>query len=178
MANATLAPFFSKYPYSSDVQSYSYGWTNLHPDYLLINQMLDMKRYSYTYMIVEPTAAAARIGEVELIDIPIPPETLAFEAYLVPKGAILDREQHFAGSAVWLGLNRTTRECERCRVTRTNIKIDISDYLKDNAITKANIDTYTLVIEGAGRLVAAADGYKRYSQEGLVHDGSVKVVLD
>ena len=175
---STLAPFFHKYPYSTDGPNYTYGWANSHPDYLQIHQILDMRRYLYTYKIVEPTAAATPVGAVELIDIPIPIETLAIEVYLTPKGAVLDREQHFAGSSVWLGLNRETRECARCRITRTNIKIDISEYLKENAITATNIDTYTLVIEGAGRLIAAADGYRRYTQSALVQDGSVRLLFE
>jgi hypothetical protein len=174
---ATLAPFFKQYPYGSDAQCYRYGWQNAHPEYLLINEMLDMKRYRYSYDLIKPRALSESTGFVELIDIPIPQETVSIDVYLRPNSEPLDRDRHFAGSAVWFGLNRATRECGRCRVTRTNLKIEIGDYLKENSITQTNFTNYTLVIEGTGRLILGSSGYKQYMQEELIRDGSVKLVL-
>ena len=136
--------------------------------------MLDMKRYRYNYNLIKPAPFNESTGFVELIDIPIPQETVSINVYLRPNNEPLDRDLHFAGSSVWFGLNRTMRECGRCRVTRTNIKIEIDDYVEENSITQADIVNYSLVIEGIGRLIA---GYKQYTQDELVIDGSVKLVI-
>lgn len=38
--------------------------------------------------------------------------------------------------ACWIGINRTEIYCSRCEKTRTNISIDISDYLMENNVNK------------------------------------------
>jgi len=137
-----------------------------------------MKRFPYTYDLIIPSPPSKSEAFVELIDIPIPQETVSIEAYLHLKTEELDRVRHFAGSAVWLGLNRPMRECARCKITLTNIKIDIAEYLSTNSITKKNIDQYLLVIEGAGRLIEIdTENYRRYTQEELLGGGEFKLVI-
>lgn len=67
-------------------------------------------------------------------------------------------------------------------VTRTNIKIDLDEYVeiiaKDIPGLKLNIDDYNIIIEGNGRIIKGLKGYNVYSEEELVKDGSVKVVIN
>lgn len=175
--NATLAPFSKKYPYNNDAQFYTYGWKNATPEYLRIKDTLDFKRYPYCYDIITPLRISEAVAFVELIDIPIPQETVSFEAYLQPNNAPLDKTKHFAGSAVWFGLNREKIHCDRCCVTRTNIKIDIHLYTKQYNITNENIDTYTLVLEGAGRLIKDSGKYRTYTKAQLIGDGSFEICI-
>jgi hypothetical protein len=174
---ATLAPFSTKYPYSSDPQFYPYGWKNAKPEYLLIKDTLDVKRFPYCYDIIKPLRISEAPAFIELVDIPIPQETVSFEAYLHPNNVPLNKDAHFAGSSVWLGLNREKVHCDRCCVTRTNIKIDIHLYLKKNNINKENIDSYTLVLEGAGRLINTLGKFKTYLQDELIGDGSLELCI-
>jgi hypothetical protein len=139
--------------------------------------MLDMKRFPYSYDIIKPLRVSEAEAFVELIDIPIPQETVSFEAYLHPTNALLDKTKHFAGFATWLGLNREKVHCDRCCVTRTNIKIDISLYAKNFNINKANIGAFTLVLEGAGRLITDAGKYKTYTKTQLLGDGSLEICI-
>jgi hypothetical protein len=97
--------------------------------------------------------------------------------YLVPKDQTLNKDTHFAGSASWFGVNRQTVACERCEVTRANVKVDIVDYVEEHGITKENLDTYSLVIEGEGRIVKNEGVFSIYSQADVVKDGSIEIIL-
>jgi hypothetical protein len=173
----TQAPFFNKYVYSSDYNLYNYGWMNNKYIYLKLKDLLKLEKYPYKYDIIVPTPKTELNAFVELIDIPIPRESLTINMYIYHKDEILNKESHFAGSASWLGINRNEKKCERCEVTRTNIKIDIEEYINTNNITTHNIDDYNAIIEGEGRLIKDLGNYKIYNIDELVKDGSVKVII-
>jgi len=175
--NHTQAPFFKPNLYDIDFNNYKYGWENSSRDYMLLKDTLDVEKLPYTYDIIHPTPYQEVKSFIELIDIPIPMETVTIFVYIRPINEDLDKENHFAGSGTWFGLNRKERFCERCQVTRTNIKIDINDYVNENGISKNNIDNYIITIEGKGRLIKKQSGYTLYNLSDLVKDGSYQIVI-
>ena len=98
-------------------------------------------------------------------------------AYLHLKTEVLNKNLNFAGSASWFGLNRNDKSCERCNITRTNIKIDISEYVDENKITNNNIKDYNLVIEGDGRLLSKFNLLNIINDIDLIKDGSFKIII-
>ena len=174
---STQAPFFKNYIYSRDFDKYLYGWLNSTPSYLLLKDMLHIEKLPYTYEIIKPDPKQEIKSFVELIDIPIPKESLTFVAYLCPKSEQLNRDTHYAGSGSWFGINRNEKFCSRCQVTRTNIKIDIEEYVSENKITNNNIGNYNLVLEGEGKLIKDKYGYMNYSQADLIQDGTFVIVI-
>jgi hypothetical protein len=144
---------------------------------MLLKDTLNVRDLPYTYAIIQPTPYREVKSLIELIDIPIPMETVTISVYIHLKNEQLNKNIHFAGSGTWFGLNRTDRFCERCQVTRTNIKIDLDEYVNENKITKENLDNYNIVIEGRGRLIKKEANYSSYSLEELIKDGSYAIVI-
>ena len=175
---STQAPFFDSGIYDWDFNNYKYGWQNKDPKYMLLKDTINVQNFPYTYDIIKPTPFIQINNFVELIDIPIPQESVLISVYIHLKNETLNREQHFAGSAFWFGINRTDKFCERCAITRTNIKIDLDDYIKIVKVLKVNIDDCNIVIEGNGRIIKGLTGYNVYSESELVKDGSVKIVIN
>lgn len=179
---STQAPFFDFGIYSWDYNNYKYGWQNKDPKYMLLKDTLKFQDFPYTYDIIKPTPFKSINNFVELIDIPIPPESVLISVYVYKKNEKLNKELHFAGSGFWFGINRKDKFCERCAVTRTNIKIDLDEYVqmiaKDMPEFKLNEKDYNFVIEGNGRIIKGLKGYNVYSQEELVKDGSVKIFIN
>jgi hypothetical protein len=179
---STQAPFFDFGIYSWDYNNYKYGWQNKDPKYMLLKDTLKFQDFPYTYDIIKPTPFKPINNFVELIDIPIPPESVLISVYVYKKNEKLNKELHFAGSGFWFGINRKDKFCERCAVTRTNIKIDLDEYVqmiaKDMPEFKLNEKDYNFVIEGNGRIIKGLKGYNVYSKEELVKDGSVKIFIN
>jgi len=146
-------------------------------DFMKIKEVLDFRRFPYTYDLIVPGPFIPTTAFVELIDISIPRETMSIRAYLHLRSEVLDKDRDFAGVSTWFGVNRVSTACARCEVTRTNIKIDISEYAADRGITRANVGDYELVVEGQGSLIVSASGYNTYSLEDLIGDGSFSIVV-
>ena len=174
---SSQAPFFKHGIYSVDYSDYGYGWLNPKETYMALKDMLEVENLPYTYDIIPLKLHRIAQAFVELIDVPIPRESMTIVAYLTPKNEPLNRDTNFAGSVSWFGVNRTERLCERCEVTRTNMKIDIEDYVALHKITQSNIAEYVLTIEGEGKSLVVQDGFKKYSQQEVLQDGSFKLIL-
>jgi hypothetical protein len=142
-----------------------------------VRDVLQLNKFPYTYDIIKPKPKTELKAFIELIDIPIPRETIEFNVYLHGKGLVLDKVNHFAGSAVWFGINRDEFDCCRCNVGLTNIKIDIEEYVKESNITKANIGDYVMVLEGEGKLIKTSDKYQVYNMADLIKGGRYEVIL-
>jgi len=175
-ASLSCAPFSDKYVYSSEVDNYHWGWRNKSLEFLKIKEVLDFKRFPYTYDLIVPGPFIPTTAFVELIDIPIPRESMTIKVYLHLRSEPFDRKD-FAGVTSWFGVNRLTTACARCEVTRTNIKIDVSEYAAYNKITSSNAGDYELVLEGEGSLISSVNGYKTYSLQDLIGDGSFSFVV-
>jgi hypothetical protein len=183
--NASCAPFSSKYVYGADPFCHAYGWTNGSGSYLKLYEALQLERYPYTYDIIVPRPYEPVTSFIELIDIPIPRESIKIMAYIHPMGMTLDRDAHFVGAGVWFGVNQNAVSCGRCAVTRTNIKIDIAEGAARLGLRTSNLDDYVIVLEGHGRLIkVGGDGdtgggatYKTYNVSEIIKDGSYEVIL-
>jgi len=173
----SCAPFFNKYIYGSDPENYNWGWKNNTLEFMRIKDVLELHRFPYMYDIIKPAPYVPPTAYVELIDIPIPRETLSIMAYLYLKTEALDKEKHFAGVSTWFGVNRAERTCPRCEVTRTNIKIDIEEYVKESGITKDTIGNYEVALVGDGALINDMSGYSSYSLRDLIGDGTFSVIV-
>jgi hypothetical protein len=174
---ASCAPFSSKYVYGADPFCHAYGWTNGSGKYMEMCEGLQLERYPYTYDIIVPRPFVPLTSFIELIDIPIPRESMKIMAYIHPLGLELDRVAHFAGVGVWFGVNQNVVSCGRCAVTRTNIKIDIAEAAAGLGLTAATLDNYVVVLEGVGRLISDNVGYKTYNVGEIIQDGSYKLVV-
>jgi hypothetical protein len=140
--------------------------------------VLQLNRFPYTYDLIKPTPFVPLTAFVELIDIPVPRETVEYDVYMHLSGEALDKESHFAGSAVWFGVNRDKIDCCRCNVALINIKIDIQDYVEKRGINKANVGDYAFVLEGRGKLIKDSDGhFQNYNMAALIGGGSYKIVV-
>jgi hypothetical protein len=172
------APFFKDYVYADDPSGYNWGWRNGTGEYAKVGDILQIDRFPYTYDLISPAPKKDLNAFVELIDIPIPQESLEFNVYLHLTGELLDRGGHFAGAAFWFGINRDKIDCCRCNVGIINIKIDIEEYVTENGITKDNIGNYNLVLEGEGQLIKdSSEVYKTYNMANLIKGGSYQIVL-
>lgn len=164
---STLAPF------TQDV----YGWENNTCDFLLLQDVIDINQYPYKYHSLKLNKISTQSAYIHIIDLPIPPESVAFNAYIYPKtSSEIDKDMWFAGSVFWFGINRSERYCRRCECTRTNLPIDVLDFIKEKGICKENLDEYEIFIECKGRLKKGVDkNYITYSIEELLHDGSIVI---
>jgi hypothetical protein len=110
---------------------------------------------------------------IHIIDIPIPPESVVFDAYIYPKSGTIS-ESAYAGSVSWFGLNRSDKFCRRCECTRTTLTIDVLDFIKENGIKKENMVDYNVYIECNGRIIKNVNGkYNTYKVEEM--DGKVSI---
>lgn len=176
--DSSCAPFFSSYIYSQDWRLYKWGWLNDTDKYMKVGDTLALNHFPYTYDLIKLEPVVPLTSYVELIDIPIPRETVEFNVYIHSTKETLNKVRHFAGSAVWFGVNRDTVECHRCNIGRTNVKIDIQAYVKTHGITDANIDNFVLVLEGEGSLIKSdTASYQLYNMADLIKDGSYTIVL-
>ena len=174
----TLAPFSPNGdPYSSNAQDYTYGFENDTMTFLKIKDMLNFNNYPYTYEKIEIGPYQRPEVTIEITGMPIPMETTHIEAFLVPKGTTLtdeNKKDHIAGSVTWFGINRYLKHCKRCQRARTNLKIDIDEFMKKRGILPSGLEDYEWKIEGKGRLHPDDAGdYKTYPQEDLVCDGAI-----
>lgn len=175
--NEPCAPFSKSYIYANDCKNYAWGFQNDSGSYMKVGDVLRLDRFPYTYDIITSSAPEAVRAFIELIDIPVPRESVEINAYFYRTGLSLDRELHWAGSAVWFGINRAVTSCCRCDENLVNIKIDIGEFAATAGLTAAASD-YTLIIEATGRLIKDGLGaYKVYTMEELLGSGSCKVVV-
>jgi hypothetical protein len=130
--------------------------------------------YEYGYDDILLHAEETVHAYIEILDIPIPQESMTINAYLFPRNEVLTEENKgnwYAGSVSWFGIDRSRTYCERCDRVRTNLKIDILDFYKDHIET---INEYYIWIEGAGKLIKTADGsYRTYSMGQILKDGDI-----
>jgi hypothetical protein len=176
--NEPCAPFFKDYVYSSDCHRYKWGWSNGTGSYLKLGDVLQLNRFPYTYDLITPSPKTELGAFVELIDIPIPRESVEIDVYMYLNGEPFDKTRHYAGSGFWFGINRDMIDCCRCNIGRTNIKIDIEEYAKEHGITAANVGNYKLIMEAEGSLIKNAHGhYTSYNEREIIQDGSYQVVI-
>ena len=107
---------------------------------------------------------------------------MLIEVFLIPKNTTLNsdnRMDYIAGSTVWHGINRHKKCCKRCNKSRTNLKIDIEDYILENNIKLDDLKDYEWFIEGQGRLHQPNNDNKFiiYSQDEIVQDGSISLIM-
>ena len=168
--DATLAPF-SKQPI--------FGWQNSTNEFLVLNDVLDIHQYPYIYNPLLKHDLRLEKAYVDIIDIPIPKESISIDAYLFPKSLDItdeNKDDWFVGSVSWFGLNRTITHCNRCEKVRTNLKIDILDFINIHHITNENINTYELFLECNGQLIKNEnEEYTNYNIEDIIKDGTVSV---
>jgi len=176
---ATQAPFFGSGTniYSNDFNNYRYGWQNKEIKYMMLKDTIELEKFPYTYDIITPGPFVPVTSFVELIDVPIPIESISIGVYIWEKDLMINKDNNLAGSTSWFGLNRKKINCSRCKITRSNFKIDITEYLERYNITKDNIDQYNVLIEGKGKLILGEKGYTLYSLGELVGDGSYKIIV-
>ena len=147
-------------------------------------EVLNFELFPYTYNKINKLLTSIKTyGIAELIDVPIPSESVEINFYLYPKsvdieqiGQIgqLDKNNYLAGVGYYFGINRTKRFCARCYCSRTNITIDISDYLIKHNITKENINGYNYGIIGIG--LNTTDTI--YTQTELLFDGLLTIIIN
>lgn len=173
----TLAPFYDGNVYKSEYENYFYGWQNGSLDFLKLKDILNFQEYPYTYEKIDVKPYEVSKTSLEISGMPIPLESTHIEAFLHPKHVALtaeNKKDYLAGSATWFGINRYTKSCKRCNKSRTNLKIDLQDYMSDKNIKIEDLKKYKWSIEGKGRLHKHEDNnFKTYSQEEIIKDGSV-----
>ena len=172
--DATLAPFFPPLKHCSS----HYGWQNNTGKFIIIKEVLKLiKEYPYTYESIVLKTKETQESTIDIIDIPIPRESITIHAYLYPESTVLsdqNKEDWYAGSVTWFGVNRNDTHCDRCERTRTSLKIDVLDFIRERE--SANLGPLSFYIEGKGKLIKDANGqYKTYSMEEIVQDGTVLV---
>jgi predicted Zn-dependent protease len=187
--NLNLVPFL---PNQTNLLSadnnvgYRYCWQNNTGRYLKISDVFDLSIFQYQYEKIVLTQNLMWVPEFyELVGIPIPPESVEINLYILPKNVNFndlnpdDKENYLAGSSCWIGIDREETFCERCEKTRTNVNINISHYLLENNIRKKNIGDYNLILEGVGLAKEDEEGnYFVYNHDEILQDGSVVLVLD
>lgn len=179
----TLAPFdnVGDGVYSADYETYPYGWKNNKLSFTRLEDVLDFKKYPYTYEEIERKPYEMGTGSVEIFGMPIPLESTHIEALIYPKEVELTKEnrnEYIAGSVSWFGINRYHKNCKRCNKSRTNLKIDVSDYLKEKNINVEDLKNYNWKIEGKGRLEKdEKDNYRTYNQSELLKDGKIDLYV-
>ena len=178
----TLAPFLNNDVYNNQFKKYSFGWQNNSLEFLKVKDMLEFDKYPYSYNKLNILPYNPSSINVELHGIPIPQESMLIEVYLYPKNITLTNENkinYIAGFTSWHGVNRYKKCCKRCNVSRTNLKIDIEDYILENNIKLDELKEYNWFIEGQGRLhtCCSDNKYKTYSQEEIVKDGYISLLI-
>jgi hypothetical protein len=187
--NLPLVPFFSSQVnllINDDYMRYNFCWRNNTRSYLQISQVIDLSQYNYTYELIDIKQKLMwKPQYFELIGIPIPRESANIKLYIIPNDLNLlnldyeQKEKYLAGMSCWNGINRVEIHCDRCEKTRTNISIDISDYLLSNGINKKNISKYNLILEADGLSIVNLDGsFNTYTHKQIISDGKYLLVLD
>jgi hypothetical protein len=169
--NATLAPFTNSYN--------TFGWQNDTDKFIhLKTVILSVGDYEYSYDPIILQAEEREHATIEILDIPIPDESMIINAYLYPRHEVLteeNKEKWYAGSVSWFGIDRSAMYCDRCERVRTNLKIDILDFYKHHVST---IKKYYIYIEGDGHLIKTVDGsYKTYGMDKILKDGDIYLTL-
>jgi hypothetical protein len=165
--NATLAPF---------TQSYNtFGWQNDTDNFIDLKKVvMSICDYEYTYDPILLQDEQTDNVYIEILDIPIPVESMTVHAYLYPRYEVLtedSKDKWYAGSVAWFGIDRSATYCERCERVRTNLKIDITEFYKEHLNT---VKKYLMYIEANGELIKMADGsYKTYSMSQILRDGDI-----
>jgi len=169
----THAPF-SDGIYDRDPNSYKYGWMNSSCKFHTLKDSLELQKFPYTYeLITLPAMKPSRsTAFIDILNMPVPPQSTLIKAYLVPEGRAIIHETDFAGSVVWLGLDRSERHCSRCEVARIDLRIDIEDYCKSHNITQKTKSKWLVVIEAVGRNKPAV-----YTQKEILQDAKLILVL-
>ena len=199
----TLSPFFDSEIFKEDfINSNSnsesnYGWKNNTFKFLVLKNILNVKKYPYTYnkiykkiSIINNKILNTPFENnkfVELVDIPIPMETVDIYFYLFPKNVTINddnKKKYIAGIGNWFGINRHLKHCIRCERSRTNIKIDIHDYITNNNITDLN--NHSWFIEAHGKLHNKKDDddnddnkndqFLKYTHDDILKDGELKII--
>lgn len=189
--NLWLTPFYVdqvNLMTEDNYRDYKLCWTNNTGSYLRISDVIDLSQFNFSYDLIEiKQKLTFKPYYFDLISIPIPRESLNIKLFIVPNeidcdNTIMDDEQkelYLAGMACWIGINRTEIYCSRCEKTRTNISIDIGDYLMENHIGKKNISGYKFILEADGLGIVNLDGtFNKYNQEEILVDGKYLLVLD
>jgi len=175
----SLAPFFPGENYECNIK---FGWLNNTLEFQKMSEILDFNKFPYTYNKIEKLLQAVKTyGVAELIDIPIPLESVKINFYLFPKtisnvdfdNPNLVKDKYLAGSGYYFGINRVKNFCARCYSSRTNITIDISNYLIKNSITDKNIDNYDYTIFGIGLI----NPNTFFTEKDLLFDGKIKIIF-
>jgi hypothetical protein len=179
--NATLAPFFPPFKYCSS----HFAWQNNTNHFILLKEVLELiKEYPYTYESIPLKTKETQKAYVNIIDIPIPRESMTINVYFYPKTIVLsdvNKEDWYAGSVSWFGINRNNIHCERCERTRTNLKIDVLDFIREYKKNnlKDNPNDLSFYIEGKGKIIKDEMGkYKIYSIEDILQDGIIDINID
>jgi|TARA_B110000093_G_C12972471_1_gene413733 hypothetical protein len=179
--NDVISPFSPDDVYSMNHTTYEFGYLNDKASYIKVKNMLDFSKYPYSYnkILIQPYNPSSI--SIELHGIPIPKESTHIEVYLYPNNVELTDEnklKYTAGSTTWHGINRYTKCCKRCNDSRTNLKIDIEDYIVDNNIQLDQLKTkYKWHIEGYGRLHQIQNEYVVYSENDIIKDGSISLLI-
>lgn len=188
--NLWLTPFYTDQVnllIEDNFRDYKFCWTNNTRSFLRISQVIDLSQFNFAYDLIKVKQKLTFMPYYfDLISIPIPRESLNIKLFIVPNqinwDTIINEEQkelYLGGMACWIGINRTEIYCSRCEKTRTNISIDISDYLMENHINKKNISKYKLILEADGLGIVNFDGtFNKYNQEEILADGKYLLVLD
>jgi hypothetical protein len=170
---STLAPFS---------KNFQYGWQNNIDNFFILKDVLDLDQYPYSYNSIILDKIEKKSAYINLIDIPIPQESITINAYLYPIIEELNEENKdnwYAGSVSWLGINRKNRHCNRCEKVRTNLKIDILDYVNLYNINNNNLNKYELFMELNGKIIKNLDGtYIKYSINDIVKDGEIIINIE
>jgi hypothetical protein len=199
---STLSPFFKDNVYNSDFDNYHYGWQNDSIDkfiriennhiyrwqndnierFLKLKDMLDVSKTPYTYDKIDIKPYQSPKITIEIIGMPIPLESTHIEVFLFPKNTTLNennKHDFIAGSVTWFGINRYIKACKRCNKSKTNLKIDIEDYINEKNIILEDLENYTWLIEGKGRLHSDENNnFKIYTQEELIKDGNIELFIN
>lgn len=161
------APFFPEINHEPiDIK---YGWLNDTFKFQKLSNILDLANYPYTYNKIEKRFTDEKHINLELVDIPIPIESCNIHLYLIPKNqnANYNKEDCLAGITHWFGINRHHKHCSKCMVGRTNLQIDITDYISKCNISNKNIGDYNIHIEAKGLL----NKNMIYSMDEIIRDG-------
>ena len=178
----TLAPFFKDGIYYSDPEQYSYGWLNKSNEFPLLKDSLHHNLLPYTYNKINILKRRHQlVSYIEIQNIPIPPESMTVNAYIYPVGLDFSnftkeqKDDYYAGSADWVGINREEKTCTRCNVTRTTLIINVEDFVLEN---ESEIKEYDFSIEGEGKMILINGKPIIYSQSEIVCDGSIQIYLN
>jgi len=183
-----LVPFFrlEKNLFNNDFNSHKYAWQNNTNTFLKVKHVFNLSQFNYTYPKIDLKEKLSWHPQyIELIGVPIPLESCDIKLYIVPKKInfynleLNTKSTFLAGLSSWFGINRSQYFCSRCEITKTNIIINITEYLLENNINKKNINNYNLILEGYGLKIIDNNGkYIIYDHDKIIGNGKLVVILD